>query len=551
MAGSFLQSGAADTLRRFTGSSGLSDAERDLLTSFLSTAQGDDQAAGYEPQGGEIFGILKQLKESTEIDLQQSIKDEDTAKKEFEALTAAKTSEIATLQKSIEDKDARLGEVGLEISAAEQDLDATQKTLAEDKKFLSDLDRDCTEQKDAWQERSQTRKDELLAITDTLKILTDGEAMNLFKNTLPTPDFLQMRAAKNAVRHKVWSLLQVGARHGARAGDRRLKIVAMAMHGKHASFEKVLKMTENMVQVLKEEQVADDEKKAYCEKELNENEDKKKALEQDIFDLDKAIDVGKNTIQGLSDEITLLGVQIKQLDKEVSEATEIRKEENAAFQEERASAFAAKDLLQLAKQRLSKFYGAKLAQLTAHQGHVLQQTFSFVQTSAARRSRSHAKPPPRPATFGDYNKNTQESTGVLGMIDTLVADLDKETAEAEAAEKLAQRTYEEFLQDSKEKRATDSQQIADKEERKADAEAKLLRDQKIKKGKVHEASATVKLIGTLHDQCDFLLENYEIRKRARTGELDALHNARAVLSGAQASFLQLSSVRRHLRSTVP
>eukprot|EP00929_Paragymnodinium_shiwhaense_P021706 TRINITY_DN14088_c0_g1_i1.p1 TRINITY_DN14088_c0_g1~~TRINITY_DN14088_c0_g1_i1.p1 ORF type:complete len:708 (-),score=296.93 TRINITY_DN14088_c0_g1_i1:159-2282(-) len=555
MASSFLQTDAAATLRRFAASNTLSDAERDLLSNFLSTSDGDDEAAGYSSQGGEILGILKQLKESTEIDLQQAIKDEESAKKEFQALAEAKGSEISTLSKVIEDKSKRLGEVGTEIVTAEEDLDNTKRSLAEDQKFFADLTKDCTAQKDGWQVRLQTRQDELVAIQDTMKILNDGETANLFKGTFPTPSLLQVRAATNAARHKAWSLLQVGAQSGARSGDRRLKVLAMTLHGKHANFEKVLKMTENMVKVLKEEQQADDDKKAYCTKELDENEDKKKALENDISDLDKAIDAGKINIGTVTEEIGRIGKAIAQLDKEVAEATEIRKEENSAFLEEMSSSRAARDLLFIAKQRLAKFYNAKFAQMdakTAPAKNDVMQTFSFTQTGMMRRvHHRRAKPPPPPATFGDYNKDTQESKGVLGMIDTLLADLEKAETEAKAAEKQAQRTYEEFLSDSQELRREDSKIIAEKEGVKADAEAKLLRDQKMKKSKVSEAAATREFIANLHNQCDFLLQNYDFRKMARTSEIDSLHSARAVLSGADASFLQLSSVRRHLRSTAP
>merc|ERR1712232_604148 len=43
-------------------------------------------------------------------------------------------------------------------------------------------------------------------------------------------------------------------------------------------------------------------------------------------------------------------------------------------------------------------------------------------------------PPPPPETFGSYTKKTQESTGVITMIDMLAQDLDKEMQEATVRE---------------------------------------------------------------------------------------------------------------------
>merc|ERR1719263_2175630 len=65
-------------------------------------------------------------------------------------------------------------------------------------------------------------------------------------------------------------------------------------------------------------------------------------------------------------------------------------------------------------------------------------------------------PPPPPATAGAFKKKSEESTGVIAMIDLLIADLDKEMTEAETTEKNAQEEYEETMSDSAEKRAGDS-----------------------------------------------------------------------------------------------
>merc|ERR1719281_2323904 len=106
MSGSFLQSAAASTLRQIAVDNlNLSRYQRDTLTSFLSTS------AGYAPASGEILGILRQLQEDMEKELDDVTKTENEAITEFEGLVSAKEKEIAAATEAIESKTQRAGEV--------------------------------------------------------------------------------------------------------------------------------------------------------------------------------------------------------------------------------------------------------------------------------------------------------------------------------------------------------------------------------------------------------------------------------------------------------
>jgi len=157
----------------------------------------------------------------------------------------------------------------------------------------------------------------------------------------------------------------------------------------------------------------------------------------------------------------------------------------------------------------------------------------FLQTSSV------GAPPPPPETFGAYSKKSDESTGVIGMIDLLISDLDKEMTEATTEEKNAQADYEEMMGESASKRTTDSKALADKESAKADLEVDLETYKTTKTSTTKELMATLKYIESLHAECDWLLKYFDVRKEARTGEIDALTKAKAVLSGADYSFVQI------------
>merc|ERR550537_143139 len=127
------------------------------------------------------------------------------------------------------------------------------------------------------------------------------------------------------------------------------------------------------------------------------------------------------------------------------------------------------------------------------------------------------------------------------MMDALVRDLDKEMTVAEAEEKDAQADYEKMMADSAEKRKGDSKLIADKGAAKADAQASLETLTDDLKAATKELKATVSAISALGGECDWLLKYFDVRKEARTSEIDALEKAKAVLSGADYSLLQSQS----------
>merc|ERR1719356_536890 len=226
-------------------------------------------------------------------------------------------------------------------------------------------------------------------------------------------------------------------------------------------------MVDTMISELAKEQSSDDSKKEYCAAEFDATDDQKKGLERAVSDAEAAVATAEESIGTLSSEIDSLVAGIKELDKSVAEATELRKEENAAFTELMASDSKAKDLLLFVKNKLNKFYNPKLylpppkQELSAEDQIVVNfggtapptpapggiaGTGVFAQVSA--RSQLKDAPPPPPETFGAYSKKTEETTGVIAMMDMLIKDLDKEMTTAETVEKDSQADYEVMMKDS-------------------------------------------------------------------------------------------------------
>jgi len=545
MSGGFLQTTSASVVRSLSISMDMSSVDRDMLTSFLTSGS----SASYSPKSGEITGILKTMLDEMSADLADATDKENAAIVGFDELVGAKTKEIDALTKAIESKSIRVGELGVKIAQMKNDLSDTEEDLAESKKFLGDLEGNCEKKKKEWSVYKQMQGQELLALADTIKILNDDDALELFKKTLPG-------AASSLVQVTVTDLVlqkhALNALKKVRAGgnDPRVDLLEVALKGGKIGFGKIIKMIDELVVTLKKEQAEDSAKKDWCEAELDKTEDTKKVLLQDEADLETAIEDAKESISTLKVEIEALDDGIKALDKEVATATETRQEEHEDYVETLSGNTAAVDLLNFAKNRLNKFYNpsqfkappkrelSEEDQITLNMGGTLAPTEApgGIAGTGIGLLQGDAAPPPPPAADLAYKTKGEESSGVIRMIDLLVADVEKELTEMKLEEKDAQGDYEKFMSDAAAKRAEDSKSMTDKESALAETQEDLITNEENLKNKRTNLMENDKYLGELHAECDFLLKYFDMRKEARTNEIDALSKAKDVLNGADYSF---------------
>jgi septal ring factor EnvC (AmiA/AmiB activator) len=541
----------------------LDNDRRDVLA-FISGKS--LEVGGYAPQSGEITGILKQIRDTMAKSLAEATEAEKSDATSYEALVAAKKKEVAAQTAAIEEKTVRSGELAVEIVQMKNDLSLTQKALEEDKQFLADLQKNCATKEAEWKEISKTRSEEMIALSETIKLLNDDDALELFKKTLPSgASFVQLNADAS-VRRTALRLIR-NAPGFQSSGSVQVHLILSALRGKTAGFEKVIKMIDDMVALLKEEQANDEDKKKYCAVTFDSLDDKKKALDRTGADLDSQIEEAKDRLSTLSSEIATLTDAIKALDKQVAEATEQRQEEHADLTELIASNSAAKKLLGIAKNRLNKFYNPALHvapakrelatddQIVVNMGGTAPPTPApggiagtgvevLAQVSAHNMLNSDAQPSPPPESFKAYSKQSEGSTGVIAMIDLLVKDLDKEITEAEVSDKDGQADYEQMMSDSQKKRAEDSKAIEEKQSARAEIGASLETSKSERAAATKELAATLEVIASLHSECDWLLQYFDVRKEARNGEIDSLAKAKAVLSGADFSMVQTRTKKK-------
>merc|ERR1719414_2243137 len=182
MSASFLQSPAANRVKAYAMEQAeLPDNTREELLAFLSGSH----EQSYVPRSGEIVGILKTMHDEMSAGLADATAEETGAIQNYDALIAAKSQEVSTLQRQIETEMKRIGDLSEKITGEQNDLENTRGSLSEDEKFKLDLATSCDTKAKDWELIKKTRTEELLTLAETIKVLNDDDALDLFKKALP------------------------------------------------------------------------------------------------------------------------------------------------------------------------------------------------------------------------------------------------------------------------------------------------------------------------------------------------------------------------------
>merc|ERR1719375_1724515 len=207
----------------------------------------------------------------------------------------------------------------------------------------------------------------------------------------------------------------------------------------------------------------------------------------------------------LGEDIAALKAAINEMQVEMKKASELREKENADFQVTVQDQKATQVILTKVMDKLKSFYG-------------------FLQNSQT---------PPKQAEY----KKSGAAGGVMMMIEMIIKESKDVEAKALKAENDAQAAYEEFIKDSNNSISAAATDITNKSGEQAEANKGSIETANDVKATIDELLKLGEMSVALHQECDFLLKNFEIRQTSRAEEIDALGSAKAVLSGAK-MFLQ-------------
>merc|ERR1719238_1185362 len=308
-----------------------------------------------------------------------------------------------------------------------------------------------------------------------------------------------------------------------------------------------------MTKVLGKEQTDDDTQKKFCDDDLAKSEAEKASTEDAIATSEASIEEMTQSSENLAEEIATLQSDIKALDKAVAEATEQRKEEHGEFLTFQSENNAAVQLIEAAKNRLFKFYRPNLHKEEPRRELTEEERVAIAAGAPDPRDaeeavpkggiagtgitafvqiRDDAAPPPPPETWDAYQKKDGKSNGVIGLMEMLMKELESDMTDSKHEEETAQKDYERLMADSQKSRSQSVESITSKEAAKSDLDMKIENTKENKASQEAELSNVKQYIAQLHATCDFLVENYDLRKEARTNEVEGLKNAKSVLSGA-------------------
>jgi len=495
------------------------------------------KSASYSTRSDSIYGILTQMLEEFEGELGTTQKDEALSAESGAEMQKAKAEQIKIGKEKLDEMEAAHSGNVKALSDAKENYELTRKQRSADIEFLRKLKLTCNDLDAQWEKRSQTRGAETLAVAETISILTEDDNREQLVTSTAQMSFLQVseQASARALRSKVAQVLRKASqapefdaedllsawrgRKGSSnalvgAASPRAQLSTLAVSVQLDSFTKVKEMMDKLVAELKKQQEEEVTFKAYCTKELNENEKATYDKNEEKEDLEAKTDQLEALLKKLAEEIAEAQTQTVQTETEIKSASENREKENAEFQTVVADQRAMQDILKKALARLADFYTKGKGK---GGGVYLQQE--------------------PPVKFNSYKENAGASP-VMSLLEQIINDSVTLEKEATATETTAQSDYEAMVKDSNALIADLAEMITSKTKNTAAAELEKSETESSHLSAVGELESLAAYEADLHGQCDFVLKNFDIRQKARLQEMEAIAAAKGILSGDLAAGSQ-------------
>jgi len=377
-----------------------------------------------------------------------------------------------------------------------------------------DLKERCSVSDKEWEERSKTRALEISAVGETISILTDEDAHDLFSSTLA---FIQLSSTRRTVSREGLAREQASRillNQGAKSVSRRKALVQLSATVRLDAFKKVEEEINGMIADIEAESADEVALQDKCKEEFHKNDMETMAIEDTIKDLTTKINDLTSSIDTLEKEIAALKAEILETTIELQRQSELRVKSNKEFQTAVADQRATQVILKKALDRLGKFYDEQFLQLKTKQ-------------QRAKQEPGAAAPPPPPA-LSEYKSNGGAGS-VMTMIEGIITDAANMEKEAIKAEQDASDGYVSFVKESFASIEAAQRAVTNKMEEKATAETAKTAAEGDKEDAEATADSLAKTKADLHLQCDFVMENFDAREAARKGEIEGLQNTLASL----------------------
>jgi len=279
-----------------------------------------------------------------------------------------------------------------------------------------------------------------------------------------------------------------------------------------AKFTKVLSAIDKMIKVLEGEDDDDLSNKEDCEKDRAADTKEAAGLSRSIDELSDDMSKLEGEIKQASSAISEKETSVKDLQKEVKDANKIRQDENSEWKLNDKDDSAAVALLEQSAGVLKSFY---------------KNNFALMQQSNSEKG---AQSPPAPKTWeGGYGGAKKESTGIVGILDLIKADVEKDQKAAKSAEETSQKEHDKFVTESEGSIKDLNAAISDLSDKNAKRVIEISSKKATSGNKKGSLDTVVEKMKKAAPGCDFLLVNFKVRIANRKMEIDGLNKAKTIL----------------------
>merc|ERR1719221_959578 len=416
--------GVVQALRVLVDAAALSSSDAEKLTALVQSSQGSEDAelglgapdpAVYAGHADNIVETLKGLLDKATSQLNNARKTETTNKYSFQMLKQSLEDEIKFGNKDMSNTKKGRAAAGQAKAAAEGDLDVTSKDLSEDQETFRTLHHDCSTQALDFEAASQSRNEELKALADAKRIISESSrgaeriTYGLAQVSLLQHSRLRLSSGADLANFEVVRFVRDLARKQGSEGLAQLASrlsstigSSVAGSGKGA-FGKVKGLIADMIERLEASASSDASHKAYCDKELLETRANKDDHDAQVEKMSVSLGQMTSNSAQLKEQVAVIQKELAELAASQAQMDKLRQEEHAAFVSDRADMERGLEGIKLALRLLRKYYGSE--------GH------SHEEAAGAGR-------------------------GVIGLLEVISSDFSKDLAGKTVAENTAQSEYE-------------------------------------------------------------------------------------------------------------
>lgn len=486
------------------------DMAEQVLNVFMQKAS--SKATQIPTEYKAIFEQLGKIEQNFQKDLEAKRDEIKQTVAVFEDSKKALNEQLKATQDSLTQLKKENADATAKFNEDKHTREKARETISATTTFLENLKTTCADINSQWTKREAERSNEIQAVQEAINILTDDDNREKLVKGMAV-SFIQMNSLMShsqATRIRVVDLLQKAAR---RSPD-NAALSQLAASAKLDAFVKVKKAIDDMMAQIEKQIGEEVQTKHDCTKKFKKNDRQQEKNTMKLQAIGFAMEDLKTSISQKEETIAKAQEAIANTKTSMLQAGQDREEENTVFQQMVLEQRETVKILQQAEAKLKSYYDKPVATLVQESSDDME---------------SLAQQTP-PGSFKDYTKNTG-SNSVLTLLGKIISEAQDLVATGKADELSGQQSYETLIMDSNAAIEAENGKIVGLQSAIADDQESYQTsrgDQRLKEKRATFLTSTRK---NLHEECDFLVTNFDVRQTAQKSEVEALRQAKAILSG--------------------